>query len=247
MELWHLCPYVTNHPKWGEAEMPLAIQQTDILALLMITHLLASLIAAELRNLRAATWALIVQSFLLTCIITSFAFVWNNYTLLIWAFITLLTKVVIIPSLLLYHLRVTSLTTELRPLIGLRASLLFGTVLVVAFYWLFRTYIYFIAPTQPAMVEPARSNLAVAFCIFSLGIYVLITRRDVVKVVIGLQLLENGAHLALITLAPTLPATTKLGIWTNVVVAAYILIKLAEGIYKTLGVVDTLSLSELKR
>lgn len=227
--------------------MPLAIQQSDILALLMIAHLLASLVAAELRNLRSAVWALIIQSFLLTCIIASFAFVWNNYTLLIWAAITLATKVVLIPSILLYHLRVTSLVTELRPLIGLRASIIFGSILVIVFYWLLRTYIYFVAPTQAALVEPARSNLAIAFCVFSLGVYVLITRRDVVKVVIGLQLLENGAHLALITLAPTLPPTTKLGIWTNVVVAAYMLIKLAEGIYKTLGVVDTLTLSELKR
>ncbi|MCS7254084.1 MAG: NADH-quinone oxidoreductase subunit K [Armatimonadota bacterium] len=227
--------------------MPIAIQQTDILALLMITHLIASLVAAELRNLRAAIWALVVQSFLLACIIASFAFVWNNYTLLIWAFITIATKVVIIPALLFYMLHITSLTVELRPLIGLRASLLFGTVLIVVFYWILRTYIYFVAPTQAAMVEPARSSLTVAFCIFSLGVYVLITRRDVIKVVIGLHLLENGAHLALITLAPALPTTTKLGIWTNVVVAAYMIVKLTEGIYKTLGVTDTLALSELKR
>jgi hydrogenase-4 component E len=136
---------------------------------------------------------------------------------------------------------------EIRPLIGLRVSVLMSVFLVVALYWLFRTYIYFIAPTIAAMMEPARSNLAMAFCIFSLGMYVLITRRDVVKVVVGFILLENGAHLALITLAPTLPATTKLGIWTNVIIAAWLLIKLAEGIYKALGVVDTLTLSELKR
>lgn len=227
--------------------MPLAIQQTDILALLMIAHLLVSLIAVELRNLRSAVWALIFQSFLLTCIIASFAFVWNNYTLLVWALITFATKVILIPSILLYHLRVTSLVMELTPLIEVKASILFGSILVIVSYWLLRTYIYFVAPTQAAMVEPTRSNLAIAFCVFTLGVYVLITKRDVVKVVIGLQLLENGAHLALITLAPTLPPITKLGIWTNVVVAAYMLIKLAEGIYRTLGVVDTLTLSELKR
>ncbi|MFA4015779.1 MAG: hypothetical protein RUDDFDWM_000872 [Candidatus Fervidibacterota bacterium] len=224
-----------------------AVQGIDVLALLMIAHLLASLVASELRNLRLSAWALVVQAFFLACIIASYGVVWNNPSLFIWAFVTVLTKVIIIPSLLLHHIRVTGLTMEIRPLIGLRMSVLMSVFLVVALYWLFRTYIYFIAPTIAAMMEPARSNLAMAFCIFSLGMYVLITRRDVVKVVVGFVLLENGAHLALITLAPTLPATTKLGIWTNVIIAAWLLIKLAEGIYKALGVVDTLSLSELKR
>jgi len=71
-------------------------------------------------------------------------------------------------------------------------------------------------------------------------------RRDAVKAVIGLVLLENGVHLALVTLAPTLPETTLIGIVTNVIITVWLLLYLAGRIFRVLGTTDTAVLSELK-
>ena len=96
------------------------------------------------------------------------------------------------------------------------------------------------------MGEPARSNLAVAFTVFALGLYILVTRRDAVKNVIGLCLLENGAHLSLVVLAPTLPGTLFIGLVTNVALFVWVLIYVTSGIYQVIGSSDTFKLSELR-
>ena len=98
-----------------------------------------------------------------------------------------------------------------------------------------------------AAAEPTRSSLAMAFTVFLLGAYVCIVRRDLVKVIIGVLLLENGAHLALISLVPARPETAAIGILTNVVLAAWLLLYFGQVIYRVLGTTDTLKLSELKR
>jgi hydrogenase-4 component E len=95
--------------------------------------------------------------------------------------------------------------------------------------------------------EPTRSSLAMAFTIFVLGIYVCVARRDLVKVIIGVVLLENGAHLALISLVPGRAETAILGIATNIALSAWLLLYFGQVMYKVLGTTDTLKLSELKR
>ena len=105
----------------------------------------------------------------------------------------------------------------------------------------------FIAPSIQASIEPARSNLALSLTICALGLWVLLVRRDAAKAVIGLVLMENGVHLSLVTLAPTLPETTIIGIITNVIITVWFLLYLAGRIYQTLGTTDTAKLSELKR
>jgi hydrogenase-4 component E len=119
-------------------------------------------------------------------------------------------------------------------------------VVVVVFYSFLHTHVEFIAPSLEAALEPARSNLALSLTICALGLWVLLVRRDAVKAVIGLVLLENGVHLALVTLAPTLPETTLIGIVTNVIITVWLLLYLAGRIFRVLGTTDTAVLSELK-
>lgn len=218
----------------------------DVIVTLVVAHLLASIAAAEIRNLKLSAAALCVQSLLLSAIFAAFAIVSQNPTLHWWALSTFLTKAILVPWLLYYYMRRLP-HVEVKPLIGFAVSLIFLLIFLTAFYRFVHTYTEFIAPTEEALVEPARSSLAIAFTIFVLGFYVVMARRDAVKIVIGLILLENGVHLSLVTLAPTLPETTVFGITTNVIVAAYLLLYLTERIYRQLRTVDTLQLSSLKR
>lgn len=213
---------------------------------LILAHFLASIAAAEVRNLRTAVVAITIQSALLASIIASFAYLSHNESLYYWSAITLLSKAVFIPVLLTYYTRRLP-HGEVKPLLGFIPSITILSVALVIFYRFIHTYIEFFAPTPEATLEPARSSLSIALAIFALGIYVLVIKRDAIKMVIGLVLLENGVHLSLITLAPTLPETTVIGITTNVVVAAWLLLFLISRIYEVFGTTDTVDLSELKR
>jgi len=223
-----------------------AIDPGKLIVTLMAVHLLASILTAETRNLRMATIALIFQSTTLAAIIAVFGVLRGQPWLYAWSASALVTKAVIIPALLFAHIG-NFPARELRPIIGFRVSIALIIVFLLVFYRFVHTNMYYIAPTPAAGVEPGRSCLAMAFTVFALGIYVCIIHRDVVKIVIGIILLENGAHLSLVTLAPSLPETTVLGISSNIVVATWLLLILAGRIYKALGTTDTVTLSELRR
>jgi hydrogenase-4 component E len=218
----------------------------DLITTLMVCHFIASVGAAELRNLKTSTVFLMFQSLLLSLIIAAFAQQSQNYSLYWWVGLTLITKVVIIPWLLFWHIKKTNYI-EVKPLVSFVVSFIILAISLVAFYQFIHTYVNFVAPTVSAGTEPARSALALAFTIFVLGLYVLVVHRDAVKIIIGLHLIENGVHLALVTLVPQLPVTTVLGIVSNVVLAAVVLLLLTEAIYKMFGSSDTLTLSSLKR
>ncbi|HIE51121.1 MAG TPA: hypothetical protein EYP85_05125 [Armatimonadetes bacterium] len=226
--------------------MGLAIEHGNVIVTLMMVHLLASLLAAEVRVLRGAIVALIFQSATLAAIFAAFGLLWTQPWLYGWAGVAVITKVVLIPLLLWMHVRQFP-SREVRPIIGFRPSVALVVIFIVAFYRFIYTYIYFIAPTSAALVEPAKSSLAMAFTVFLLGLYMCMAKRDVVKIVIGIVVLENGIHLSLVTLAPGLPETTIMGITSNIIIAAWLLLYLAGRIYQTLGTTDTLMLSELKR
>lgn len=218
----------------------------DLITTLMVCHFIASVGAAELRNLKTSTVFLMFQSLLLSLIIAAFAQQSQNYSLYWWVGLTVVTKVVIIPWLLFWHIKKTNYI-EVKPLVSFVVSFIILAIALVAFYQFIHTYVNFVAPTASAATEPARSALALAFTIFVLGLYVLVVHRDAVKIIIGLHLIENGVHLALVTLVPQLPVTTVLGIVSNVVLAAVVLLLLTEAIYKMFGSSDTLTLSSLKR
>jgi len=218
----------------------------NLVVTLMIAHLIASVLAVEIRNLKSATIALCIQAFFLSCIFATFASISNNPSIYWWSLTVIITKVVIIPWLLLIYIRKLP-KAEVTPLIGYTLSISILSIILIIFYRFVHTFIEFIAPTPEAMAEPARSCLTLSFMIFALGLYVLVVRKDAIKIVIGLCLLENGVHLSLVTLAPGLPETTVIGIATNVVIAAWLLLYLTGRIFKIVGSTDTSILSELKR
>lgn len=218
----------------------------NLIITLMIAHLIASILAVEIRNLKIATIALCIQAFFLSSIFTTFALIFNNPSIYWWSLTVLITKVIIIPWLLFRYVRKLP-KAEVTPFIGYTLSISILSIILIVFYRFIHTFIEFVAPTPEAMVEPARSCLTLSFMIFALGLYVLIVRKDAIKIVIGLCLLENGVHLSLVTLAPGLPETTVIGIATNVVVAAWLLLYLTGRIFEIVGSTDTSILSELRR
>ncbi len=218
----------------------------NLIITLYLIHFGFSLLAAELRNLRWSVVAITLQSLFLASILATFAYIAANPTLYWWSLTALITKVIIIPYLLWLYIRRLP-TAETRPWLGTIPSVAVMLILVVVFYSFLHTNVQFIAPSLEAALEPARSNLALSLTICTLGLWVLLVRRDAAKAVIGLVLMENGVHLSLVTLAPTLPETTIIGIVTNVIITVWLILYLAGRIFQALGTTDTAMLSELKR
>ncbi len=217
-----------------------AMETIKVLSLALI---LTSFAAIELRNLRGALWAYMLQALLLVAII--FVFATLHPALFIWGITALITKFAIISWLLAHSIHQRE-PQEYQPLIELFPSVFIVSLLALATYRLTHTYTTFLAPTKLATQEPFRTNIAVSLTVFLIGLYGILTRRDAIKVVIGLCLMENGAHLSLVSLAPGVRETVLIGIVTDVVIAVWLLLYIINEIGVQFGSTDSFRLSELR-
>lgn len=211
----------------------------ETLSLIMI---ITSVAAVESHNLKRAATAYCVQALLICGLILSFAV--GNPALYMWVAVALLTKAIITPWLLLHYINRTG-EQEVRAIIGFGPSILLVSALLIASYTLTHRYVHFLAPTPEAAEGAFRTNLAVSMTVFALGLYAILSRRDAIKTVIGLCLLENAIHLSLVSLAPETPETALVGIATEVVVTVAMLLYVIAGIREQVGTTDTFELSEL--
>ncbi|MBP1598121.1 MAG: NADH-ubiquinone oxidoreductase, chain [Acidobacteria bacterium] len=212
------------------------------ISLLMIV---TSLLAVEWRSLPEAVYTYQVQSVLIALVFALYAYSLNNPALYYWSGTALVSKGIAVPWLLRrYVLRVHS--KETPPLLSILPSQVLGiAAALLAFGWAFKHHSDLVL--LPSLAgEPYRMNSAVAAAVLILGFYALLTRRDAFKIVIGLCLLENGVHMGLISLAPSIPETALIGVVTDVVVSVGMLLYIVTGIYRSAGSLDTSHIAQLR-
>ena len=215
-------------------------------ASLALGMIVTSLVAVEMRVLRLAAYAYVAQALLLVSILLAFAVRTGSEWLFVWAAVALVTKATLIPWLLFSYIRRTGVNREAGQYIAFAPSVLIACTLMVAFYKLTHTHAAFLAPSLLATVEPYRTNLAVALTVFTLGLYAIVSRRDAIKSVIGLCLLENGVHLSLVSLAPGMAEMPIIGLVTEVFITVWLLLYIITGVQEVTGTTDTAALRTLK-
>ncbi|MCW5977728.1 MAG: NADH-quinone oxidoreductase subunit K [Bryobacteraceae bacterium] len=213
----------------------------ETLSLLLV---ITSVAAVEMRRLRLSVAAYVCQALLIVALLAAFAAV--NPALYWWAGTALVTKAVLTPWFLFRAMRGAA-DRELKPVMGLGASVIVACLLMLGFFRLTHGQAPLLGLTGMAEHEVFRTNLAVASTVFALGLYAVLTRRDAIKAVIGLCLLENGVHLSLVSLAPELPETAMFGVATEVVVTVFLLLYVIGGVRREFGTTDTFQLRELRQ
>lgn len=215
----------------------------DLIRTLSMMLVITSVATVETRRLRLSAAVYCIQALLIVALLLSFAAV--NPALYWWAGTAFITKVILTPAFLFRYIAKTQ-ETELPPWIGFGPSIVVAALLMIGFFRLTHTQVDLLAPTPLGQEDVFRTNLAVASTVFVLGLYAVLTRRDAVKTVIGLCLLENGVHLSLVSLAPELSETALFGIATEVVVTVFLLLYVIAGVHQQFGTTDTARLSELR-
>jgi len=210
---------------------------------LSLTLVITSVAAVEMRRFKFSIAAYVCQALLIVALLLSFAAV--NPALYWWAATAFVTKAILTPWFLIRAVRRVD-DRELKPVIGFGPSAVIAALLMIAFFRLTHGQIALLSPTEMGRLGVFRTNLAVASTVFVLGLYAVLTRRDAIKTVIGLCLLENGVHLSLVSLAPGLPETALFGVATEVVVTVYLLLYVIGGVRRVFGSTDTFALRELR-
>jgi hydrogenase-4 component E len=215
----------------------------NLVRVLSLTLLVTSFLTVETRRLREAITAYMAQALLMVAIIVCFATLHPH--LWVWAATAFVTKFALVSWLLRRAVRGGD-DREVPPYVGFWVSTVLIAGLALGVYELVHTQASFLAPTPLAEQEPYRTNVAVSLTLLFVGMYAVLTRRDALKVVLGVCLMENGAHLSLVTLAPGMRETVLIGVVTDVVVAVFLLLYLVRGIEQQFGSRDTARLSALR-
>ena len=216
---------------------------TGLIETLSLALVITSVASVELRRLKFSIVAYLCQAILIVGLLLSFAPI--NKALYWWAATALVTKAILTPWFLFRAIRGVD-DHEMKPVIGFGPSVVLVALLMIGFFRLTHGSVALLAPTGIGQLDVFRTNLAVASTVFALGLYTVLTRRDAIKTVIGLCLLENGVHLSLVSLAPSLPETALFGVATEVVVTVFLLLYVIGGVREVFGSTDTFRLRELR-
>lgn len=182
-----------------------------------------------------------LQSAVLVSLLLTLGTVTGSSELYLWSASAFVTKVVLVPCILLYTLKkiddpaLTDLPPKLNPM---------KSVALVAV----EVFVCFVAvsgidlPTAAAV----RPTLAVSLAHFFIGLTCIVIQRSIFKQIFGYCLMENGSHVTLALLAPQAPELVEIGIATDAIFAVIILSVMVLRIARNAKTLDADDLCELK-
>ncbi|AFV12798.1 hydrogenase-4 membrane subunit E [Thermacetogenium phaeum DSM 12270] len=211
----------------------------DIVNSLAVLLIITSLLVVESRSPRLSAHLYSLQSLVLVLIFISLAVFMEATPLYIWSITALLTKVILVPLILVRALRRVGDEGEPGTILSPAASVLTAAIFVgLAFI--------IVTPFHNEAILKLKPALAVSIAHFLLGLLCILTRRNAVKQILGYCLMENGSHLTLAFMAYNAPETVEIGILTDAIFAVLIMCIITKGLFRVTGTLDTDRLTSLK-
>ncbi len=157
----------------------------------------------------------------------------------IMAGVTILLKVILMPTLLFWAIRHVSIRREVRPLIGYGTTLLLGGFLIG---------MAFLISSKLDLPVRETSNLLVpsAFSIMMIGFLLLVSRFKAITQVIGYLVMENGIFLFALLLLEKTPLLVEMGILLDIFVGVLVMGIVVNHINQEFGSANTINLINLR-
>ena len=151
----------------------------------------------------------------------------------------LLIRGIVIPGAILIAIRKVAIRREVQPIVGPHVSLLAALLLIVAAFFV-SGKITLPAPPQNELLLPTAITLLVA------GMFILMTRRNAIAMVLGYIIMENGIYLGGGVFSTRAHHIVELGILLDVLAGVMLMGVILQNINRTLDDVDTSLLRSLK-
>ncbi|MFN8519553.1 MAG: hypothetical protein U0667_09270 [Chloroflexota bacterium] len=128
---------------------------------------------------------------------------------------TIVAKGVVVPAILLLMLRPSPVRVERHPYVGPKASLVVAIVLVFAGA---------VAVGDVAVSGPFASDRALPAAIAEVltGLFVVLSRRKAISLLVGLFVFENGLAMAAFVLVAGMPLVVELGVLFDALIAVVV-------------------------
>lgn len=146
----------------------------------------------------------------------------------------------LIPRYLFLSIREVRELREINPVVGYSLSLVFGVVIsAVAFYAFHAT------PVAQAVLSPFHAATAVATA--CIGLFLIVTSRNVVRQIIGYIVLENSGFILGVSVAAFQPLFVEMGVLLDMLIAVFIMVIAVTFIHSKHATISVHTLERLTR
>jgi hydrogenase-4 component E len=168
--------------------------------------------------------------------------VWNeglSWRLVALAAVSVLTRGVLFPQLLLRAQRDANVRREAEPFLGYPLSILAGVLTLVISFWL-SSRLPLPQPHLPALLVP------VALSTLLVGLLVIVTRRLAISQVLGYIVMENGIYILGLAMVQEIPALVEMGVLLDAFVAVFVMSIVTHHISREFDHIDADQMDSLK-
>jgi hydrogenase-4 component E len=219
-------------------DMKAWIETYSIIDFISVGLLLTAVTLNAFKSIESYVKAYTINSWLLACLITAVAVLMNETHLYIAALLTGATKGVFIPLILRKIIKQMRITHIIQPSISNALSLALSSLLVAVVYASLRTGI--------TVTGFSQNVLEIAIAVILISLFIMITRKKALVMVMGLLFMENGLFLAGFSLTFGMPTIIELGVLFDVLMGVIILGIFAVQIRRTFASADLDKLTVLK-
>ncbi len=152
---------------------------------------------------------------------------------------TLLIRGIVIPVAILLAIKKVAIRREVEPIVGPQVSLLAALLLLVAAF-------YVSGKLDLSVAGRSDLLLPTAITLFVAGMFLLMSRRNAIAMVLGYMMMENGIYLGGTTLSVRAHHIVEFGILLDVLAGVMLMAVILQNIKRTLDDVDTSLLRTLK-
>jgi hydrogenase-4 component E len=191
------------------------------------------------RGVHAFVVAFAWQSAALVGVTAAVAYFSGDWQLYIVAALLVGLKVVAIPRLLLKMERTFGGEREQDPYVNVTSSLLIATVLVIVAYVVTR-------PLVAISDLPTRGGMPLAMGLVFVGLFIVVSRKKALTLIIGFLMLENGVALLAVLGTYGIPFIVELGVFLDALMGFLVMQVFVYQIHETFESIDVEQLNRLK-
>ncbi len=214
------------------------IEAFSIIDFISVGILLTAVTLNAFKSIESYVKAYTINSWLLSSLIALVAVLAGEAHLYIAALLTLTTKGVLIPLFLRRIIRQMRVTHEVVPYISNSLSLAISGILVAVVYASLREGIF--------VTGFSRNVLQISLAVILISLFIMITRKKALTLVVGLLFMENGLFLAGFSLTFGMPTIIELGVLFDMLMGVIILGIFAVQIKRAFASADLDKLTVLK-
>jgi hydrogenase-4 component E len=212
----------------------------DLLAWVSLAIVVCNLYMLATSRLSSMIVAVAVQGFFLSLLPLLLPNPTHGFHTIFLVCLGMVIKGLLIPRYLSRSIRDVRVVKEVNPSVGYFLSAAYGIITSAFAFYIVRKI-----PLSSVAVSPFHASTAIATAF--IGMFLIVTRRNVVGQIIGYLVFENSAFILGVSIAASQPLLVEMGVLLDMLVAVFIMVMAVSHIHTKHKTISSHTLERLTR